>query len=241
MTAARLTNNEVTLAKKFESIQKPYFIVRAKFDLDLICEKNDRLKEIKNKMIEEKKDQKQIDEIKIDDIEIDEEELMNGIKMSYADALKGGETDKGTDKGKISDRNRDVFLIDNNQRNKWDFPRLVKAMKDKLPSSKKESLTLSSEPDSEESLKDQIDFLKGKLNFQFKIIVLCISNSFKYMGHLLKLRSILLWVKTCAVDTNMASVPRRELKKPQRFIYKCADDTKRFSSLKCSKKPKLST
>ena len=168
MTASRLTHNEVTLAKKFESIKKPYFIVRAKFDVDLLSAKNKRLKEIKKEMKEEKKDQKQIDEIKIDNIKIDEKKFMNKIKMDYA-----------KDMGKICDRNQDVFLIDNNEPDDWDFNLLVEAIKDELSPPKKESLTLSLPPRSKDDLKNRAEILKGKLNFQFKIIVLCMSIFFK--------------------------------------------------------------
>ena len=58
------------------------------------------------------------------------------------------------------------------------------------------------------------------------------------MGHLLELRPNLYCTAPCAVKTNMASRPRRVLKKPQRLIDEFAN-TKGFLALKRSEKQKL--
>ena len=58
------------------------------------------------------------------------------------------------------------------------------------------------------------------------------------MGHLLELRPNLYCTAPCTVKTNMASRPRRVLKKPQRLIDEFAN-TKGFLALKRSKKQKL--
>ena len=55
---------------------------------------------------------------------------------------------------------------------------------------------------------------------------------------MLKLRSNLYCIAPCAVKTNMAYRPRRELKKPQCLIDEFAN-MKGFPALNCNKKQKL--
>ena len=57
---------------------------------------------------------------------------------------------------------QDVFLISSFKPAKWDFGRLQKAISDKLPTEKKESLILTLHAKSKDVLRDKIQILKGK-------------------------------------------------------------------------------
>ena len=57
----------------------------------------------------------------------------------------------------------EVFLISNNDPDKWDFPRLIKAIEDDLPLSQKESLMLSLTTLSKELVVEKAQILRGRI------------------------------------------------------------------------------
>ena len=58
-------------------------------------------------------------------------------------------------------KDEEVFLISNNDPDKWDFPRLIKAIKDKLPLRQKESFVLSLTTLSKELVAEKAKILRG--------------------------------------------------------------------------------
>ena len=60
-------------------------------------------------------------------------------------------------------KDEEVFLISNNDPDKWDFPRLIKAINDVLPLRQKESLTLSLTTFSKELVAEKAELLRGRI------------------------------------------------------------------------------
>ncbi|CAB4028417.1 interferon-inducible GTPase 5-like [Paramuricea clavata] len=80
-----------------------------------------------------------------------EEELLKKIKENCFINLKG----------LLLGGDSDIYLISNNHRNKWDFPRLVEAILNKLPLDKQVCFTFSMYIVSESILKEKVKRLRG--------------------------------------------------------------------------------
>ena len=106
-TATRFTDSDKMLAKKIRSIDKKFFFIRTKIDLDV--QNESRRKRSFN-----------------------EDAMLEKIRC---DCLKN--------LGNLMTSERDIFLISNHDRDKWDFDRLTMATLDALPTLQQESLILS--------------------------------------------------------------------------------------------------
>lgn len=126
MASERFTKHNLDLAKRLASINKPYFFVRSKIDVDY---RNEKRKDT-----------------------FDETEMLETIR---ADCSKNLQTF-------LRDEN-DIFLISNEHRNKWDYPRLAKAISENLTHRKKEAFCLSIYALSKDILKEKVNTLKGNL------------------------------------------------------------------------------
>ena len=82
---------------------------------------------------------------------INEEEMLQKMRKDLRDNVKG-----------LISSEKEIFLISNCDKDKWDFDRLIEAISDSLSLCQKECLILSLSNFTRESLKRKVKLFKGK-------------------------------------------------------------------------------
>ena len=91
-----------------------------------------------------------IEDEQFDNNEKTEESILSGIRKECHENLSG-----------CAARKKNVFLISNHHKDKWDFPSLRKAILDALPPHQRESLILSLTMKSKDVMKLKVTALRG--------------------------------------------------------------------------------
>ena len=108
MCAARFTNGDKELAKKLKSMDKTFFFVRSKIDLDILNEKT-KLAFREKKLLEEMR-----------------QDCCMGVKEVMKEMIN----------------KKDIYLISNKHKNRWDFSQLQISIAHNLPLKKTRVLQL---------------------------------------------------------------------------------------------------
>jgi hypothetical protein len=96
---------------------------------------------------------------------INEEEILEQIRNNCMIYVKG-----------LISSERNIFLISNYHKDKWDFDRLIEAISDALPVIQRECLTLSLSNVTRECLKRKVKIFKGMKGLTLLKIISCFHN-----------------------------------------------------------------
>ena len=112
---------------------------------------------------------------------INEPEILERIRQNCMDNVKG-----------LISSEKEIFLISNYDKEKWDFDRLIEAISDALPVLQRECLTLSLSNVTRESLKRKAKFFKGKDCFNITYMPITDEAMSNYSTPQLKVLNIVL-------------------------------------------------
>ena len=128
-TATRFTQNDLLLAEEVKRIEKSFFLVHTKIDVDCTPKKG-RL--------------------------VNEAKILEKIRKNCLSNVEN-----------VINNEKEIFLISNYHKDKWDFDRLIEAISNALPIRQRECLTLSFSNVTRECLRRKAKIFKGKNSFYY--------------------------------------------------------------------------